>query len=496
MTDTFKIMFIAVNDRMRTVIPLNVSYLSAAVKKAGFESVIFDTSFYGEQERLIDEKQMEETGMFKSVDYSSIGVRLINRDLTADMLKIIAEEKPDIIGFSVFSQSKRLNFNLASSIKRRFKQIPIIMGGVHINVDPIEVLKLDYVDYVCLGEGEEALVELMAKLLRGEDASQVRNIGWKEKGRIILNPMRPVQPLDNLPFPDWDSFAPYHQYGPYRGKLLKMATVEFSRTCPYHCSYCGNKIIGKHYENSGLKMAYRHKSPKHWVAELKKMKDEYGVEFLFVVDGTFLAQSETVLEDLAALYAKEIGLPFFACATVHCLTERKAKLLKDMNCVCINMGLESGNEEYRKKYLDRSMSNEKILKTFKLAKNAGLDTRSYNIIGLPFETRENIFETIELNRQCEVCSTSVSIFMPYEGTKLREMCIRENLVDENQEVFGDGTEPLIYNPNLSHKELLGIYNTFPLYVLAPKEEYPTIRASEADTEEAKNLRVELIARYT
>ena len=491
----FKIMFISINDRMRTVIPLNISYLSAAVKEAGFNSIIFDTSFYAEHERLLDEKKMEEAGIFKAVDYSSIGVKLNNGSLTNDMLKMIEKEKPNIIGFSLFSQSKRLNFKLASEIKEKFSHIPIIMGGIHVNVDPPAVLNLDYVDYICVGEGEVALVQLMKTLANGENASQVQNIGWKNDGEMFFNPLRPVESLDKLPFPDWDSFEPYHQYGPYRGKLLKMATVEFSRTCPHHCSYCGNKIIGEHYRNSGLTSTYRHKSPKRWVEELKWMKDTYGIEFLFIVDGTFLAQSEKNLEEVATLYIKEINLPFFACATVHCLTDKKSKLLKDMGCVCINMGLESGNEEYRKKYLDRTMSNAKIVSAFHMAKNAGLETRSYNIIGLPYETREDIFQTIELNKQCKVDSVSASIFMPYEGTKLRELCINEKLVDPNQEVFGDGTEPLIDNPYISHKELLGLYHTFSLYVMAPKEVYPLIKEAEADTEEAKKLRMKLLSKY-
>src|SRR5208337_1432059 len=261
----FKIMFISINDRMRTLIPLNISYLSAAVKEAGFKSIIFDTSFYAEQERLLDEKKMEEAGIFKAVDYSSIGVKLKNGNLTNDILEMIEKEKPDIIGFSVFSQSRRLNFKLASEIKKKFRRIPIIMGGIHVNVDPTSVLGLDYVDYICIGEGEKALVDLMEKLANGENASQVKNIGWKYDGKMIINSLGPVQSLDKLPFPDWDSFEPYHQYGPYRGKLFKMATVEFSRTCPHHCSYCGNQIIGAHYRKNGLRNVYRHKSPKHWV---------------------------------------------------------------------------------------------------------------------------------------------------------------------------------------------------------------------------------------
>lgn len=212
---------------------------------------------------------------------------------------------------------------------------------------------------------------------------------------------------------------------------------------------------------------------------MKWMKEKYKIEFVNIIDGTFVAQKESVLEELAPLYAKEINLPFFCDSTVFCLTQRKAELLKQMGCVCINMGIESGNEEYRRKYMDRTMTNKKIIDTFLMARKAGLDTRGYNIIGLPYQTREDIMETIELNRKCKVGSISLSIFMPYEGTKLREFCIKEKLISPEQEIIGDGTLPIIKNPYLSDKELMRLYNTFALYVVAPRELFPVIKFAES-----------------
>ena len=274
------------------------------------------------------------------------------------------------------------------------------------------------------------------------------------------------------------------------GKLLTMGIVESSRTCPYHCAYCGNEIIKNQYKKSGHHLKYRHKSPEKFVGELKYFKDKYGLEFINIVDGTFVAQKVDVLEKLSDLYAKEIGLPFFCDATVHCLTPRKVAALKKMGCVCVNIGLECANEEYRYKYLDRTMTNEKIIDAFLMVREGGIDTRSYNIIGLPFETRQTIMDTIELNRQCKVGSISLSIFMPYEGTKLRQLCINEKLIPPDQEIIGDGTYPIIKNPYLSDDELLGLYNTFSLYIMLPKEDWPVIQKAENDP----NLREELIAK--
>lgn len=270
-----------------------------------------------------------------------------------------------------------------------------------------------------------------------------------------------------------------------------MALVECTRTCPYSCAFCGNDIIKRHYKNAGESIHYRHKSPKKWVGELKKMKEEYGTEFINIIDSTFVAQPESVFSELAELYAKEIALPFFCDASVNCFTTEKARCLKEMGCVCVNMGIEAGNEEYRHKILKKRITNKKIIESFHLVREFGIETRAYNIIGLPFHTRENIMETIELNRKAKVGSISLSIFMPYDGTPLRDYCIEHKLVDPDVKITGDGTEPIIRNPNLTDQELMGLYNTFFLYVMAPRGWFPEIKKAEADTTDGARIRKEI-----
>lgn len=491
-SDSFKVMFVSVNERKRTVIPLNISYLSSALKRAGFPTCLFDTSFYKEQKRMEEESKKEEAGFFDEVDYGSIGVKLKDGDIKQDLLAAVEREKPRLVAFSIFSQSKNINFKLAREIKERFPDIQTIFGGVHVNIEPEAVLAEPCVDYICLGEGEEALVEFCQFMADGKNVADVKNIGIKCDHAIKINPVRPALNMDMVPFPDWDLFEPYHLYGPFRGKLWRMGLVEYSRTCPYDCSYCGNDIMRRVYRESGHPIRSRHKSPRHWVDELKRMKDQYGINFLFVVDGTFLAQDEKNLEELAALYQKEISLPFFCCATVLGFNEKKAKLLKKMGCVCVNIGIESGSDEYRRKYMNRVMSNEAIINAFRIGKESGMEMRAYNIIGMPFETRNDIFETIKLNRNAKVDSLSLAIFIPYQGTVLRDICIRHELLDPSEEISGDGTVPMIKNPYLSDDELLGLYNTFLLYVFAPEELYPEIQKAEKNTPEALIIRRELI----
>ena len=488
MPKDFKVMFVFFNDRMRTGIPLNISYLSGALKNNGYKVVVFDTSFYEEHERLFEEKKKEEAGIFKMIDYSSIGVKIKTSSMKDDLDLFIKKERPDLIAFSVFSQAKNENISLANHIKLKYPNIPIIFGGIHVNIEPDKILRNNCVDYICVGEGEDAIVDLVDDLLKGGKGYDIENIGYKKNGQIILNNVRAQKSMDSMPMPDWSPFELFHIYGPYRGRLLKMALAEYSRTCPYRCTYCGNEIIKKQYSKNGNKLRYRHKSPEKFIKELKYYKDHYGIEFVNIVDGTFVAQREEVLEELSSLYVREIKLPFFCDATVHCVTPGKVAALKRMGCVCVNMGIECANEQYRSRYLDKNMTNQKIIQSFLMVKEGGIDTRSYNIIGLPFQKRSDIMETIELNKSCEVGSVSLSIFMPYEGTVLRELCIKEKLISENKDITGDGTLPIIKNPYLSDPELMGLYNTFSLYIKLDKSYWPLIKKAETDN----RLRNELL----
>lgn len=491
----FKFMFVFINDRMRTNIPLNIAYLTASLKAAGLAACVFDTSFYKEHERIGDEKKKEDAGIFMPVDYSSIGVEIKDTSLVDDLFAYIDKENPTVVGFSVFSQAKKLNFRLAELIKAKYPKIIVIMGGVHVNIEPKVVLGFNFVDYICLGEAEETIVEFSECLVNGVGVEAVRNIGYKVAGKLHINSLRPLIEMDRLPYLDYESFAEVHQYGPFRGKLLKMALVEATRTCPFGCTYCGNRIYKSHYDESNHIFKYRHKSPRRWVDEIKFYKERYGIEFLNIVDGTYVAQNTKIFEELTPLYKKEVGLPFFCDATVHCINARKVHLLKEMGCVCVNMGLETGSVEYRKKYLARSMTNEQTIRAFQLVKDAGMEVRSYNIIGLPFQNRKDIFDTIELNRLCNVDSVSMSIFMPYEGTPLRDVCIQNGLFDPRNEIPGDGTAPVIRNPDLTDDELMGLYNTFALYVKAPKSMYSQIALAEGASPEALQLRKQLMDKY-
>jgi radical SAM superfamily enzyme YgiQ (UPF0313 family) len=483
-----KVLLVMLNDRKRTLIPTNLAVLIAMLKKNGIEVKLFDTSFYLENERLREEDMKESAGVFMKIDYSKIGVEY-KTGLEKDFIKTISDWKPDLVGFSVISFTYGQAVALSKLLKNRFKdKVKTIFGGVHVTLDYEQVAREKSVDFMCVGEGEEAFVEVCKKMENEEPLTGIKNVWYAKDGKLVQTGLRPPLDMDSLPPPDWEEFAKYHQYGPWRGKLVRMALVEFSRVCPFSCAYCGNNIMIETYAKNGVRLKPRHKSPKKFIAELKYLKDRYNLEMVAIMDGTFLSFPDDCLEELAELYAQQIKLPFYITTTASSITEKRTELLKKMGCVCINMGVENGDFEYRKEYMNRPWPDRLIVNAFKIVKDAGIEARAYNIIGGPFETRETIMKTVALNRQIKADSSSLAIYIPFPGSKMRDLCVEKGLYNPNQKIKGDGTVPNITSSCLSDDEIIGLYNTFVIYLKVPSELFPVVSLAEGNNEFAEKLR--------
>ena len=194
-------------------------------------------------------------------------------------------------------------------IKERFPNIPIIWGGIHPTSDPEGCI--DEVDYLCLGEGEEAILDLCNAMLNKEDDTQIKNI-WARKGDVIhKNELRPlIQDLDWLPYPDIaDENKYYIENGKYTIEEPWKRTAEyriyFSRGCPYNCSYCYVSILRDVYNEKGRKF-YRARSVSHILGELEAAQKVFPKIAVKVDDDTF-AFGEDWMNEFLERYPKEVG---------------------------------------------------------------------------------------------------------------------------------------------------------------------------------------------
>ena len=165
-------------------------------------------------------------------------------------------------------------------------------------------------------------------------------------------------------------------------------------------------------------------------------------------------------------YKEKIGIPYTCNTRPELLDSESAKLLKESGCKKINIGIESGDERLRRSILNRNIKDEQIIRAFDHARENELETMSFNMVGFPGETRESIKKTVELNKKIKPTYVQVSVFYPYAGTPLGELCREKAYIEDEKSLFtyfGEGLSVLRL-PGLSKKEIKDSFFRFDLDV--------------------------------
>ncbi len=380
----------------------------------------------------------------------------IEKELTKEELCARVDAlHPDLIGFSA-TTNQYPYVQLYSRWIKETHDIPLVCGGIHPTLCPEEVISDNSIDILCMGEGEYPLLELANKLEKGEDVFDIRNL-WVKQGKVYRNPLRPlIENLDELPFPDRELF----DYGSmlkefsHRSEGLNVAEVMTGRGCPFNCTYCCNHALRKFYQ--GLGNYTRRRSVDNVLAEIEQLIERYKVNWLIFDDDTFTLQPKWI-EEFCEKYRQRFSVPFQCNAFPTTLNGEIIQKLKQAGCERIAIGIESGNEWLRKEVLKRPISNEQIVKAFRSVAEAGIKTYSFNMVGFPHETPEMIEDTIKLNLLLDPDHIQTSIFYPYPGTQLYELCKENDWLgqDRKSSYFAEGT--ILNLPTLTQEQITDYY---------------------------------------
>ncbi len=401
-------------------ISIGIAILSAVLKKAGHEVDLIDTTFGLKDEQILNK---------------------------------VKKFNPQLIAFSSLSCNFAYSKYVAKLIKEKF-QIPTIIGGIHPTIAPEESIKEECFDMICLGEGEEAIVELTESLERGEKRTDIRNIWFKKKGNIIKNDLRPlIQDLDSLPYLDLDIY----DYPRYLKNHNMVASFLGSRGCPYQCTYCINRTYSGLYEKKGRYVRYRNTD--YIIDEIKNAVKKYDIKRVEFFDDTFTLKKSRVKE-LCEKLKKEVNLPFHINARINNIDEEMCQYLSEAGCDRVSIGVESGDIEIRKHILKRSITDEQIIEGSRLIKKYGMNLYTYNMIGLPQENVENIRKTIEINRKIQPDFLAVSIFTAYKGTYLYDLCEKNGWLDKTITLNSYYSSTNVKHPTIPFSKLKRIRQYF------------------------------------
>lgn len=337
-----------------------------------------------------------------------------------DVMSLIKEWKPDIVGYSVTTGFHKYYIDLNKKIKKQFN-IYSIFGGSHATYFP-EIIHEDGIDAVCIGEGENAIINFV-NAFHTKRLKYTKNWWIKENNKIYKNKISNlIKDLDTIPF--WDREMLYSKDKFLRNNPLK--TFLTSRGCLNKCSFCHNIAYLNLYKGKGNFVRLR--SVNNLIEEIKSVKENYPLG-LVRFDDDFFAFNLNWLRKFSKKYKKEINLPFHCGIVVGLINEERVKLLKEAGCVSLQLGLETGKEEYRKKIINKPYTNKQYIEACKLLKKHKILVILNNIIGLPGETLNDTFKTLELNQICQPAYSWCTLYQPYPKTPLADYAVKNNFFD-------------------------------------------------------------------
>lgn len=326
-----------------------------------------------------------------------------------DVFKKIENFRINAIACS-FMSTEAGNFNaLVHEIRKRYPKLIIIAGGPHPTYYP-QIIDKWPLDAVVVGEGDLVITPLLEGLYDSGDIRPLSNIHTKQfknpQGMLVEN-------LDTLPFSDRELVKDLEPF-----KYIPMKSFFATRGCPYSCSYCFNSAFNKMHKDKGEVL--RRRSVENLIQELEAVKKSYPMDFVRFGDDTFVMKYDAWVEEFCDKYPKRVGVPFYFLIHPNLAQEDLIKNLKKAGCHSIMLGVESGNENVRRKVLDRYVADATIKKAFDLYHKYDIKVFSNTILGLPETTLANDLESLEFTLDCKPYYSGFTVFTPFPGTALGE----------------------------------------------------------------------------
>ena len=518
----FKILLVYPNLSMMLSPPLSYAIFTTLLRKQGYKVDIFDlTPYLGEGATAMAENisigeemntlraQIEEEDnvtfqvqsteqnmveMMQTRPYSfedDLGIES-KTGLYEDFVKKVDDFQPDLILTSIVEDTFFQAVKLMSLISDR--NIPALHGGVFITAAPELALSYPGIDMIGIGEGEQIILDVSERIRLKNPCDDVKGV-WvkKEDGSITKNPRGPLVDFKEV-IPDFSLFEDNRFYRPMGGKYFKSVPLESYRGCPYTCAYCNSPMQTTLSKEAGLGSYLRRSQFEEFRDYVASVVEQVKPTFFMFVDDSFLARPKKEIEAFCEMY-EEFKIPFWFNTRPENVTVENLKMLKAVNCYRMSFGLECGNEKFRSEVLLRPLKNNKLIEKFEIIANGGIPFSINNIIGFPGESRELIFETIELNREVSAYDAlTVNCFTPYHGTVLRDLCVEKGLMDKDI-IVCDVHQSVLKMPLLSKAELHGLLRTFPLYVHFEKYLWKDIKRAEKNDNIGNKIFKEMSQQY-
>ena len=373
--------------------PLGLAYVAAALEKSGFLVQIYDNYLL---ERQIDEVKAE-----------------------------IRRRQPQIVGITCSSLTYTRCIETAKAAKEACPSCKVVVGGPHPSYMPETMLRHQDIDYVVLGEGEQAMVNLARSILNGEqdqDICKIPGVACRINGKIVKTQGEFISNLDTIPFPArhmlpmkmYDRVLPYVDAKP-------VDTISVLRGCPYQCAYCETRELWG--------TTCRAFSPQRIIDEIKHMKENLGTKGIYFVGDNFTINKKRTSELCHLIKENKLDIKW-TCETRADLVNKELLVdMKSAGCQTMFFGVESGSPKIQQK-LNKNIDLQEVKRTFELCKQIGIRTATSFMLGIPGETVEDMQATFKFAKALNADICMFNIFIACPGSKLYEEVVTQHLYDQ------------------------------------------------------------------
>ena len=399
--------------------PIGLEYVGAALRRGGHRAELLDAWIDG------------------------LGMQQIEAE--------VRRRKPDLVGITATSVLMPNAWEVARRVKKVSPSIPVICGGAHAIYEPEWTLRDPAIDVAITGEGEDAILEIIDAM--PGSLADVPGIAWRDGDAVVRTGSRTYRDdLDDLPFP---------MRSDRRMRAYTLYEVVGKRGCPFQCAFCGASADHRRV---------RFRSPENVVAEIEELFGRWGRKKLYFNDDVFTINKKWAWAFCDLLQARKLDLEWEIQTRVDLVDEPLLRAMKAAGCESVVFGIDAGNQANFDR-LHKKITVPQAQQAVDQAKRAGLAVWNNFIMGYPWETRQDLQDTIDLARLLDPHFARFFIATPYPGSELYDYCRERGLIetDDLSAYTQDSGRSIIRLENLEPDQLSrAVYRANLLFYLRPK----------------------------
>ncbi len=364
----------------------------------------------------------------------------------------ILEGDPELVGISVNTALFGEAMAVAQELRKAGWEGHLTLGGVHPSALPRETLeRIHEADSLVIGEGERTVTELACALQARRDVEGIAGLlARTTNGDVVLGAPRSVEKdLDTLPLPALELLPMDRYVSPMwtGGKERRMGVLITSRGCPAGCEFCASNVLW------GRRVRFH--SVDRVMQEVRRLVDEFNVDYLVFNDDTFTINKRFCLEICNRLEVDGVRTPYMVTSRVDTVDEKLLDRLRETGCFLITYGIESGSEEVLRQ-IRKNTKLDRARRAVEYAKQIGMKVTGNFMFGHWTDTRETCRRTLAFARELQCDLSQFAICIPYPGSALYHKAAADDRIHPTADYsdFGYYGNAPWSHPTLSQAELL------------------------------------------